>query len=48
VVFSSCSNPNYGCTDERQDAVAAYTDALVWYIAPDARYAQKAIEIMDA
>ncbi|MGW1875622.1 alginate lyase family protein [Streptomyces sp. NPDC001975] len=42
------SNPNYGCTDEREDAIAAYTDALAWYITKDARYAQKAIQIMDA
>ena len=42
------SNPNYGCTDERQDAIAAYTDALAWYINRDDRYAQKAIQIMDA
>ncbi|MEU1403833.1 alginate lyase family protein [Streptomyces sp. NPDC005728] len=42
------SNPNYGCTDEREDAIAAYTDALAWYITRDTRYAQKAIQIMDA
>jgi hypothetical protein len=42
------SNPNYGCTDEREDAIAAYTDALVWYISRDSRYAQKSIELMDA
>ncbi|WP_410642652.1 alginate lyase family protein [Amycolatopsis sp. lyj-346] len=42
------SNPNYGCTDEREDAIAAYTDALIWYITGDARYAQKAIALMDA
>jgi hypothetical protein len=42
------SNPNYGCTDERQDAIAAYTLALRWYITKDARYATKAIQIMDA
>jgi len=42
------SNPNYGCTDERQDAIAAYTLALQWYITQDARYATKSIEIMDA
>ncbi|MEV4355295.1 alginate lyase family protein [Nonomuraea sp. NPDC049625] len=42
------SNPNNGCTDERQDALAAYTDALAWYISGDSRYAQKAIQIMDA
>ena len=42
------SNPNNGCTDERQDAIAAYTDALAWYINRDDRYAQKAIQLMDA
>jgi len=42
------SNPNYGCTDERQDAIAAYTMALAWYITRDSRYADKAISIMDA
>src|SRR5437879_4672324 len=28
VECGSSSNPNYGCTDEREDALAAYTDAL--------------------
>jgi len=42
------SNPNNGCTDERQDALAAYTDALIWYITRDSRYASKAIALMDA
>jgi hypothetical protein len=42
------SNPNLGCTDERQDAIAAYTLALMWYITRDARYATKSIQIMDA
>ena len=48
VECGSYSNPNYGCTDEREDAIAAYTDALLWYITRDDRYAQKAIELMDA
>ena len=48
VECGSYSNPNYGCTDERQDAIAAYTDALAWYITRDSRYAEKAIQIMDA
>ncbi|HCU49745.1 MAG TPA: hypothetical protein DGG94_08090, partial [Micromonosporaceae bacterium] len=48
VECGSYSNPNNGCTDERQDAIAAYTDALVWYITRDARYANKAIALMDA
>jgi len=42
------SNPNIGCTNERQDAIAAYTDALAWYITGNAAYAQKSIQIMDA
>lgn len=42
------SNPNLGCTDEREDAIASYTLALAWYVTRDNRYAAKAIEIMDA
>lgn len=42
------SNPNNGCSDERNDAIAAYTHAVQWYITRDDRYAKKAIQIMDA
>jgi hypothetical protein len=42
------SDPNLGCTDEREDAIAAYTLALMWYLNQDTRYATKAIQIMDA
>jgi hypothetical protein len=48
VECGSYSKPNNGCTDEREDAIAAYTDALAWYIGGDEKYAQKAVEIMDA
>lgn len=48
VECGSSSNPNYGCTDERNDAIAAYTHALLWYISRDTRHASKAIQIMDA
>jgi hypothetical protein len=48
VECGSYSNPNYGCTDEREDAIAAYTDALAWYITGNQAYATKAIAIMDA
>ncbi|WP_432828235.1 alginate lyase family protein [Dactylosporangium sp. CA-092794] len=48
VECGSYSNPNNGCTDEREDAIAAYTLSLAWYITRDARYATKAIAIMDA
>lgn len=48
VECGSYSNPNLGCTEEREDAIAAYTDALMWTITHDHRYADKAIDIMDA
>ncbi|WP_189938631.1 alginate lyase family protein [Streptomyces sulfonofaciens] len=48
VECGSYSNPNYGCTDEREDAIASYTDALAWYITRNAAYAKKSIELMDA
>ncbi|MFD9432050.1 alginate lyase family protein [Streptomyces sp. NPDC060002] len=48
VECGSYSNPDYGCTDEREDALAAYTDALAWYVTRDERYAKKAIGLMDA
>ena len=42
------SVPNLGCTDERQDALAAYGNALAWYVTQNATYAKKAIALMDA
>lgn len=48
VECGSYSNPNLGCTDEREDAIAAYTQALMWYVTRDARHAAKAIQLMDA
>ncbi|MCG5221138.1 hypothetical protein, partial [Streptosporangium sp. KLBMP 9127] len=33
------SIPDNGCSDEREDANAAYTHALQWYLTKDARYA---------
>jgi hypothetical protein len=48
VECGSYSNPNNGCTDEREDALAAYGNALAWYISGDAKYAQKAVQIMNA
>lgn len=48
VACGSGSNPNLGCSDERSDAAAAYTDAIIWYISGDARYASKAVQIMNA
>jgi hypothetical protein len=48
VECGSRSNPNNGCSDEREDAMGAYTHALLWYITGDAKHAKKAVEIMDA
>jgi hypothetical protein len=42
------SDPNLGCTEEREDAIAAYTLSLAWYVTRDNRYATKAVQIMDA
>jgi hypothetical protein len=48
VECGSYSNPNNGCTDERQDALAAYGNALAWFISGNSTYAQKAIQYMNA
>jgi hypothetical protein len=48
VECGSSSNPDNGCSDERNDAIAAYTHALMWSITQDVRHAQKSIQIMDA
>ncbi|MFE2169499.1 alginate lyase family protein [Streptomyces sp. NPDC059447] len=48
VECGSYSNPDIGCSDEREDAIAAYTHALAWYITKDPAHARKAIELMDA
>jgi hypothetical protein len=42
------SKPNIGCSDERSDATAAYTHALLWQITGKEEHAKKAIEIMNA
>jgi hypothetical protein len=48
VECGASSTPNLGCSDERQDALAAYTHALLWNMTGDEAHARKAIEIMDA
>jgi hypothetical protein len=48
VECGPASNPNYGCHDERDSALAAYTHALIWYFTGNKTYANKAIEVMDA
>jgi hypothetical protein len=48
VVCGPGSNPNLGCSDERGDAAAAYTQILLWNITGDEARARKAVEILDA
>lgn len=48
VECGSGSNPNHGCSDEREDALAAYTHALLWNLTRDSRHASVSIKIMDA
>jgi hypothetical protein len=42
------SKPNLGCSEERNDAVAAYTHALAWYVTRNEAHAKKAVQIMGA
>lgn len=41
------SKPDHGCSDEKQDALAAYTMSLAWYISGSKKYAEKAIYYMN-
>jgi hypothetical protein len=47
IECGSSSVPDYGCTAERNDSSAAYTQALLWYITGNTVYAQQAIAIMN-
>lgn len=48
VECGSYSNPDLGCTDEKNDSEAAYTQALLWYYTGDSVYRDNAIKIMNA
>lgn len=45
---SKSQNPDVGCHEEREDALAAYAMSLAWYITGNTKYAQKAIYYMNA
>ncbi|KAL9614708.1 MAG: hypothetical protein Q9167_000837 [Letrouitia subvulpina] len=45
---SGSMNPGDGCHEEREDALAAYANALAWYISGIQSYANKAISYMNA
>jgi hypothetical protein len=42
------STPDFGCTNEREDALAAYSLSLAYWISGDSRYSAKAISYMNA
>lgn len=42
------SGPDIGCSDEMNDAIAAYSNALLWYYTGQTQFADKAIQIMNA
>jgi hypothetical protein len=48
ICGSASASPDGSCGAEKNDSVAAYTDALVWALSDDAPHAKKAIEIMNA
>ncbi len=48
VDCGSHSIPDGGCSDEKNDAAAAYTQALLWYFTGDARYADNVVTILNA
>lgn len=52
VFCGSVSQPDVHCTDEKEDGVAAYTQALLWYLSPAGpdkdTYGQTAISILNA
>jgi hypothetical protein len=48
VQCGAYANPDYGCSDERDDSLAAYTHALLWYFTGNTQHASKAVQIMNA
>ncbi|MFE0134468.1 alginate lyase family protein [Streptomyces sp. NPDC059037] len=42
------TRPGRGCVEEREDAIAAYTHALLWNMTGEKAHAAKAVQIMDA
>ena len=47
VDCGSHNNPNRGCNEMVYDAMAAYNQALQWYITGDQKHADKAIKILN-
>jgi hypothetical protein len=47
ICGSHSASPDGSCSAEKADALAAWTDALLWYLLGDEKYAQQAIAIMN-
>jgi chitodextrinase len=47
VDCGSFSSPDIHCHDQRNDATAAYTDALLWYFSGNQAYATQGIKILN-
>jgi hypothetical protein len=43
-----CTANNAGCSAEQEDAIAAYTQALLWYYTGNRAYAQTTVRILNA
>jgi hypothetical protein len=48
VVCGPYSDPDVGCSTEREDSIAAYANALAWIVSEKQAYADRAIAIMNA
>jgi hypothetical protein len=48
VLCGSFSDPDVHCSDEKEDAAAAYTQALLWRLSGDEAYARNAAAILNA
>jgi hypothetical protein len=48
VECGSYSKPDFGCKDERRDCVTAYSQAIVWVVTGNEKYARNSIRIMNA
>jgi hypothetical protein len=48
VECGSYSHPDHGCSDETNDAAAAYTQTLLWQYTKNQTYAKNAVKILNA
>jgi hypothetical protein len=48
IECGSYDKPDVGCSQQHDDSMAAYVQALLWYLTDDQRYADNAIKILNA